>query len=303
MNMDNLSLYNIFLTVADSGSILNASKQLYISQPAVSKSIKKLEENLNTTLFERTSRGVSLTHNGKELYHNISNAFEYIRAGEEQIRFNNSLGIGHIRIGVSSTLCKYVLLPFLSGYIGENPHIGITIECQSSGDTIELINSGKIDLGLVARPDNADRLICNNIGVIHDTFVATPTYLRNLNERHHEHVNIMLLNKENVTRKYVDRYVSEDFYTNKNILETDSMDLLIEFARTGIGIGCVIREFVRKELDSGELVEYKEFLKDMPKRHVCFAHDGDRSLSPYAKDFTDYVMSTANNPKINLLTK
>ena len=307
MTTENLSLYNIFLAVADAGSILSASKKLFISQPAVSKSIKKLEENLHTVLFNRTSKGVFLTDDGMQLYNNISNAFDYIRTGEEQLRLRNSLGIGHIRIGVSSTLCKYILLPFLSGFTGENPHISISIECRSSGDTAELLTSGKIQLGLIARPENHSGLVLNEIGYIHDTFAATPQYLCNLKERSsrtstlHDFANIMVLNSENVTRKYVDRHIPEDFYNSRNILEADSMDLLIEFAKTGIGIGCVIREFIKKELTAGELVEYNEFLSDSPKRQVCFAYCADKPLSGYEKIFWDYVSDNLRDPRINIL--
>lgn len=309
MTTENLSLYNIFLAVADAGSILSASKKLFISQPAVSKSIKKLERNLHTVLFTRTSKGVSLTDDGIQLYNNISNAFDYIRNGEEQLKLRNSLGIGHIRIGASSTLCKYILLPFLSGFTRENPHISISIECHSSGDTAELLTSGKIQLGLVARPDNRSGLVYNEIGYIHDTFAATPQYLCNLAERNqkasslHTLANIMVLNSENVTRKYVDRHIPEDFYNSRNILETDSMDLLIEFAKTGIGIGCVIREFIKEELLSGSLVEYNEFLADIPKRQVCFAYCADKPISGYEKVFWDYVSANAKNPLINILAE
>lgn len=307
MNTDNLSLYNVFLAVADAGSILSASEHLYISQPAVSKSIKKLEQNLQTTLFIRTSKGVELTDAGKELYRNISNAFEYIRTGENQLKLRNTLGIGRIRIGVSSTLCKYILLPFLSGFTKDNPHISISIECQSSGDTIDLLSSGQVELGLIAKPDIHDNLIFTDIGYIHDTFVATPQYLHNLKERSsataspHEFANIMMLNKDNITRKYVDQYISDDFYQRQNFLETDSMDLLIEFAKTGIGIGCVIREFVKKELDMKQLVEYKELLPKAPKRKVCFAYCEDKQLSSHTQDFLNYVTVNIQNPEVNIL--
>ena len=109
---NNLSLYNIFLAVAEAGSTLGAAKTLFISQPAVSKAISKLEASLEVSLFVRSKKGVRLTDDGLILYDRIKNAFEYIDEGESVIRERNSLGTGHIKIGVSSTLCKYILLPY-----------------------------------------------------------------------------------------------------------------------------------------------------------------------------------------------
>ena len=102
----NLNLYHIFYHTAKAGNISLAAKQLYISQPAVSKSIAKLEELLDTTLFYRNSRGVKLTPEGTVLMEELTHAFSAIARGEEALRKIHGLGIGQITIGVSTTLCK-----------------------------------------------------------------------------------------------------------------------------------------------------------------------------------------------------
>ena len=115
----NLSLYRIFYTVAGAGNISKAARELYISQPAISKAIGKLEDSLSTTLFLRNSRGVTLTPEGRILYEHVSAAFETLSRGEEELLRIQELGIGHIRLGVSTTLCKYILLPHLKDFIAE----------------------------------------------------------------------------------------------------------------------------------------------------------------------------------------
>ena len=120
MNSANIPLYHIFLTVARSSSISGAAKSLYISQPAVSKSIKKL-----VSLIKRSSKGITLTNEGNILYRYLHSAFETISAGEDTLRHIHELGIGHIRIGVSSTLCKHILLPCLKDFLTEYPHNNI----------------------------------------------------------------------------------------------------------------------------------------------------------------------------------
>ncbi|MDE6673923.1 MAG: LysR family transcriptional regulator, partial [Acetatifactor sp.] len=111
--MNQLNLYHIFYTVAQCGNISAAAKKLYISQPAVSKSISRLEEAFASPLLTRSSRGVTLTENGKLLYRQLETAFQAIRQGEEMISRNDLLGAGSLSIGVSATLCKYALLPYL----------------------------------------------------------------------------------------------------------------------------------------------------------------------------------------------
>ena len=131
-----LSQYRIFYEVARCGNISRAAKELYISQPAISKAISKLESNLETVLFLRNSRGVTLTEEGEYLYEQIKTAFICIQNGEERIKKMNELGVGHLTIGVSTTLCKFLLLPSLSKFKKENPHIKIKIMCQTSSETL-----------------------------------------------------------------------------------------------------------------------------------------------------------------------
>ncbi len=148
----NLSLYKVFYTVANAGNISKAAAELFISQPAISKSIRKLEQSLDVTLFSRNSRGVQLTEEGEVLYDYVQRAFYALQTGEAQLKKINDLGIGHLHIGVSTTLCKYMLLPYLKEFVAAHPHIRITIDCQSTNHTLHLLKENKIDLGLIGRP-------------------------------------------------------------------------------------------------------------------------------------------------------
>ena len=142
----NLTAYRIFYTVAKAGNISKAARELYISQPAISKSIQKLEENTGCKLFLRSSRGVKLTPEGELLYSYVKNAFETLSLGEEKLRRSIELGVGHLNIGVSSALCKYILLPYLKEFIRQHPYISISIACQSTNETLKLLDEEKIDI-------------------------------------------------------------------------------------------------------------------------------------------------------------
>ena len=155
----NLSLYRIFFEVAQTGNISRAAKNLYISQPAISKAISKLEDNLHLPLFIRNSRGVQLTEEGAILFEHVRAAFEMLDHGEDELKRMMELGVGHIRIGVSTVLCKYVLLPCLKEFVARYPHVKFTIHCQSTLQTLELLEKQQIDLGLTAEPSHKKNII------------------------------------------------------------------------------------------------------------------------------------------------
>ena len=257
----NLSSYRIFYTVANTGNISKAAKELYISQPAISKSIQKLEESVGCKLFSRSSRGVVLTDEGKLLYEHVSEAFETLTMGEEKLKRSIELGVGHLKIGVSSTLCKYLLLPYLKEFIRQNPHISISISCQSTNDTLKLLEDNKIDIGLIGKPENLKNIHFDFLEEIEDIFVAAKDYLRNLKARgiQKDHIlqssTLMLLDKNNMTRQYIDDYLQENQIIIKDSIDISDMDLLIDFARIGVGVACVIKNFVREDLENGTLME------------------------------------------------
>ena len=287
----NLSQYKIFYEVAKAGNISKAAKELYISQPAISKAISKLEDSLGLSLFTRSSRGVQLTSEGEILFEHTREAFDALDRGEQELKRIQEFDIGHLRIGVSNTLCKYILLPYLKTFIDQYPHMKVTIESQATAQTLARLEQQKIDLGLVAEPSVRRAFI--PVMDIQDTFVTTPNYLENLYLREGQDTslfetgNIMLLDTSNMTRHHVDEYMAENNIFPHQILEVTTMDLLIEFAKIGLGIACVIKELVQKELDSGMLVEIP---LDIPihRRTIGFAyHPANQAMA--LKTFLEFL--------------
>ena len=287
----NLSSYRIFYTVANTGNISKAAKELYISQPAISKSIQKLEESVGCKLFSRSSRGVVLTDEGKLLYEHVSEAFETLTMGEEKLKRSIELGVGHLKIGVSSTLCKYLILPYLKEFIRQNPHISISISCQSTNDTLKLLEDNKIDIGLIGKPENLKNIHFDFLEEIEDIFVAAKDYLRNLKARgiQKDHIlqssTLMLLDKNNMTRQYIDDYLQENQIIIKDSIDISDMDLLIDFARIGVGVACVIKNFVREDLENGTLMEIPLGFP-IHKREVGFAY---KTTTKPSKSLAEFI--------------
>lgn len=291
----NLSQYRIFYAVAKTGNISRAAKELFISQPAISKAISKLEDSLDTALFTRNSRGVQLTEAGQILFEHTRAAFDELTLGEAELKRIKEFHMGHIRIGVSNTLCRYIMVPYLKGFIEKYPHVKITIESQSTMHTLSMLEQQKIDLGLVAEPKPQKNLVFLPMMDIEDIFVASPSYLENLRLREGADAdvfqvgNIMLLDRNNITRHYIDDYMATNHIEANNLLEVTTMDLLIEFARIGLGIGSVIKEFVKEDLESGRLVQLKLGIP-IHNRTVGFAYYSNR-CSNALNTFIDFVQS------------
>ncbi len=308
----NISQYRIFSAVAEAGSISGAAKKLFISQPAVSKSISSLEESLGTELFSRGARGVKLTEEGVILYRHVSEAFKYLESGEGELRRFKELGIGHISLGASTTLCRYKLLPYLRSFSQSHPHISLGISCQPTIQTLQLIGEGIVDIGLIARQDNMPGIDFLKIGEIRDIFTATPDYLKNLAIRCGEKwiedfaenigntlsgeqglqildlSTLMLLDKGNATRQFVENYLEEKHVHPENMIEVTTMDLLIEFARTGLGIACVIEDFVKNDLEDHTLlrIPVSPYLKT---RDIGFAWAHGKPESNAISAFQSFV--------------
>lgn len=289
----NLSSYWIFYTVANAGNISKAAKELYISQPAISKSIQKLEESLNCKLFSRSSRGVTLTDEGALLYGHVKEAFETLNTGEEKLKRSIALGVGHLKIGVSSTLCKHLLLPYLKEFIRQNPHVSISINCQSTNETLQLLDDGKIDIGLIGKPENMKNINFYHLENIEDIFVANKDYLDHLKERGIfgdsiiKNSTLMLLDKNNMTRQYIEDYFQKNQISIADSIDISNMDLLIDFAKIGVGVACVIKSFVRNELAEGSLIELPLKLS-IPTREVGFAYREHAKPSKTLASFIEF---------------
>ena len=272
-----LSFYKVFYEVAKAGNISRAAKVLFISQPAISKSIVKLEEQLGVRLFVRNSRGVSLTAEGELLFEHVKEAFETIGRGEDEIRMFREFNMGHLRIGSSTTLCKFLLIPYLREYLKEYPHMKISIHNQDSMRTMKELEDHKLDVGAVVLPSIKNGIRFLRIMDVEDVFVCTPEYLKNLKLREGEDcsvlekANLMLLDRENITRKHVDEYFREQGIVPRSMLEISTMDLLIDFAKIGLGVSAVIKEFVLSELKEGTLIQVP-LKMPVKKRYAGFAY-------------------------------
>ena len=229
-------------------------------------------------------------------FEKVKEALSLLDEGENSIRHNRSRDIPKLRLGASSTLTRYVLLSHLENYIARFPHVRITISCQSTYQTLQLLDEEKIDLGLIGRPQKLRGYYFQPLLKIQDTFVCTQQYLENQKKLYPDEpliqaATFMMLDEDNITRQTVNTQLKEHHVELSHILEVTTMDLLIQFAEIGLGIACVIRDFVKKELEEGTLVEVPVGFS-FPLREigfVCRQKDADSALiAPFFDDETEH---------------
>lgn len=275
MNID-FELYRIFYIVANNKNITKASEELNISQPAISKSIKNLEEQLGGQLFVRTKRGVILTEEGKEFYNYIKQAIEYISNAENKFTELINLETGCIKIGIGSTLTKEFLLPYLEEFHKLYPKIDIQIITNVSSELFPKLRNGLIDI-IVLNLNEKDYGKDINIikcKKITDCFVVNKAYHNLLNQeisiKSLNEYPLILQSKGSNTREFLDEFAKENNVILKPNIELASYSLVLEFDKIGLGIGYATKDYIKKELDNEQLFEIK--LKEkIPSRYIGIA--------------------------------
>ncbi len=275
MNID-FELYRIFYVVANHCNITKASEELSISQPAISKSIKNLEEQLGGQLFVRTKRGVVLTEEGKEFYNYIKQAIEYINNAENKFTDLINLETGCIKIGISTTLTKEFLLPYLEEFHSLYPKIDIQIITNLTSDLMPKLKNGLIDIVILNLNDknygnDIDIIKCRKIN---DCFVVNNKYkdltLKEVSIKELNNYPLILQAKGSNTREFLDNIARENGVVLKPNIELASYSLVVEFSKIGLGIGYVTKEYIKEAIKNKKLYELK--LKEkIPSRYIGIA--------------------------------
>lgn len=270
----NMEWYRVFYWTAKTGSLSRAAEQLYITQPAVTHTIKQLEAKLGGQLFFRMAKGVKLTTEGAVLFRYIEQAYSFIETGEKMLAEMHNLQSGEISIGASDTLCRHYLMPYLEQFHTEYPEIRIRVTNRTTPETIQLLKEGKIDFGIVHMPASDSQLDFRLSVPLQDILVGGPAY-SSLGDTAIELEDIskyplLLLEKGAGTREFLDEYAAAHGTKLTPELELGSMDLLAKFARSGFGLAFLVRSYAADELASGELVEIS-LIPPIPARSIGIA--------------------------------
>lgn len=255
-----LELYRVFKEVAETGNISAAAKNLYISQSAVSQSIKQLETALQARLFARSPRGVTLTGEGQMLYQYVRNALGMLATGEDKLTQAQQLLLGTLTIGASDTVTAMFLTSFLDTFHRQHPGIRLKIVSGRSAKVLSMLKSGAVDIAFASSPkDNAvESWPCFTT---HAAFVAGKNY-----DCDFDHVYtreeiaefpLILLERKASSRVFLEQDFLKNGVTITPEIELSSRSLLVSLAKIGLGVAGVTLEFVQDSLETGEIALLK----------------------------------------------
>lgn len=272
--VENLEYYKVFYYVAKEKSVTGAAQKLAISQPAVSQSMKQLESVLGAKLIMRSARGIRLTPEGEVLYEYVRRGYEEIENGERVLERLLNLESGEVRIGASDMTLEYYLLGFLEAFHESHPGIKVHVTNGPTPETVQYLKEGRIDFGIVTGPIefSEDEMIeAVPVRQIEDVFVAAHkfTHLKNhmLSFEDLLEYPIIFLEKNTSTRKYVDGVLKNSGVILHPEFELATSDMIVQFALKNLGIGCVVRDFAKEQLEKGKLFELR-FKQMIPKRQM-----------------------------------
>ena len=284
----NYELYKVFYHVATTLSFSEASRQLYISQSAVSQSVKTLEKKLGTPLFIRSTKSVQLTPERETLLRHIEPAIQLIRQGEINLMEAGSLGGGQLRIGATDTICRYLLIPYLNQYHKLYPKVHIRIMNQTSLKCVDLLESGQVDLIVTNYPNSrmGNREQIQVISEFHDVFTASRAHYPQLENRRVslkeiQNYPILMLDRHSTTNEFLHQMFRREQLELIPEIELDSNDVLLDLASIGLGLAFVPEYCLT---DHNKLYPIR-LAEEMPSRKVVLATSGNVPITQAAREF------------------
>lgn len=284
----NLELYKVFYYVATTLSFSEASRQLFISQSAVSQSIKTLEKKLGHTLFIRSTKKVLLTPEGELLLEHVKPALQMLDEGESLLSGNNMLK-GQLRIGASDTICRYFLIEYFRRFHQSYPDVRIKVTNSTSIGCVELLEKGQVDLIVCNSPNSrlGNHMKVKVLKDFHDVFVGDPDCfafkhlpcsLKELLE-----YPILMLSSKSTTSEYLYHTFAVHDLKLLPEVELNSNDLLMDLARIGLGIACV-PDYMLDPEDSLKPIPLTE---QLPSRQLILVQHDNLPVSQAAERFLE----------------
>lgn len=291
-----LELYRVFREVAQTGNISAAAQSLYISQSAVSQSVRQLERQLQVRLFTRSSRGVSLTADGRMLYDYVSKAIDLIASGEDKLSKTRALELGHLAIGASDTLTRRYLLPRLKTFHDAYPAVELEIRNGTSQGVLDLLHAGRVDIAFSSKSADPELFVSRRCFDTHFVFVAAPDYPCDFGREYAlaelAAMPLILLDQKASSRDFLEKFFLGQGLELRPAFELGTHDLLLALARIGLGVAGVTEEFSRSALDRGVLRKLK-VTPGLPPRSVQLCTLRGVAPTAAARRFTELLRAEA----------
>lgn len=284
----NLNLYRTFYFVATSSSFKEASVKLYMSQPAISKQMKELEDILGVKLFTRFNKGIELTKTGRILFEQLEKANFYLKESINQIEKIKDLKAGELIIGCPSHITSFYLLDKIKSFKTDYGNIEIKVVNGSTSEMLDDLHHHKIDFMVDFDPiDNKYHDFKIEVLDYYETvLIANYKFdkkIKSLNDLINQ--NFVLPLPRSSVRKNFEKILLNNSISINVGLDLDTTDLIISAVKKNFGIGYVIRESVKEELKQKTIKELK-LNYEFPKLKLNLVYN-EKFLTPSAKVFID----------------
>jgi DNA-binding transcriptional LysR family regulator len=287
-----------FSTLARTASFTLAAKELFLSQSAVSHSMKALEQDVGCRLFDRLGKKVVLTQAGEELLHHAEKILHEMSAAREALQHLGKWGQERLRIGASTTACHYILPAVLRDFKERFPQSAIAIEPGDTPQAIRLFEQNRIDLALCLQPKDREMLAFNPLFTDELMFIVGPQHPwageRQAAREAVPRQNYILYNKSSYTFRLVQEYFRAEQMVLHSFIELGSMEAIKELVKLGLGISILAPWIARRELEEGSLVSLPLGRRKL-KRHWGILHRRNRRLSLAEETFIGLCRSVTES--------
>ena len=285
-----LDYYRVFSEVAHHGSFSTAAEKLFVSQSAISQCIQQLESDLNTQLFVRSRRGVTLTREGKLLLPKVDNALSSINQGETLLAQLHHLNAGSLMIAAGDTVTTHYLLPYLEQFHTMYPDIRIEMTNSYSAKLVQYVKEGKAELAFVNLPVSDEELSVEPCLTIHDVFVSGADFPEKevYTWKEIAELPLILLEPNSTSRKFVEKEFKKVKVPLSPKIEIAVHDLLIRFASIHLGVSCVVKEFSEESIQNGS-VKVLNVEPPLKERSIGCAYLRHNPLSHAAQAFLELI--------------
>ena len=279
----NYTYMQTFYVVAKLQNISLASKELGVTQPAVSRIISNLEKEYKTKLFVRSKYGVTLTREGLNLFEMIKEPFSDLERIDSTAISSKNFSKNIIHVGTTATALYVYLFNHLDGIKESFPNINFNIYTNSSTNLLKMLNDGKIDFAFVTTPFNyGDDLEIDNIVELDDILIAPMSYKDKLKGeisiKNLDKYPFILLNREMQFREHVNKFLSNNGTKIIPAYEIDSSSTLLKLVENDFGLSFIPYQMAKSSIDEGKCFKVN-LIEELPPRYIAFAIKKDKTHS------------------------
>ena len=295
----NYEYYRMFYYVGKHRNFTRAAAELYTSQPAVTRTIQRLETELGCLLFVRHKAGVEFTHEGQILFDYVSSAHSQLMKGEEEVNRAAGTESGTIYIGTTVTALRGFLFSFLDHFHLEHPGIKFKISTDSTNGVIERLKSGVVDLAFVSTPCSAAKTLPTKVlWQFNDILIAGSGYQhlrdRILTASEVTAYPLVCLRKGMQLREFIDDYFAENGLTTSPDIELDGADLIVPMVSHNFGVGFVPQNMAEDAIERGEVFRIR-LAEELPSRQICLITDPHHPRSRASRELSKAILRSVHN--------